>query len=288
MKSIGFIGTGVMGGPMAQHLMDKGFSLYVYNRTKEKAAPLLQKGAIWCDSVAECAAGRDAVITILGYPKDVREVYLGEGGVVQSADAGCFLIDMTTTDPSLSVEIDAQGKKRGLHCLDAPVSGGDVGAKNATLTIMVGGERPDFDACLPLFEAMGSSVVYEGAAGSGQHVKLCNQIAIAGAVSGVCEAVAYAKAAGIDTGVMLKTIGGGAANSWQLQNLGPKMAAGDFAPGFFIKHFIKDMRLADEQALAHGLTLEILQKVCAIYTALEAGGMGENGTQGVICHYLKP
>lgn len=287
MKTIGFIGTGVMGKSMIRNLMRQGFELYIYSRTKEKANELVQEGAIWCDNVAQCAKGRDAVITIVGYPQDVEQVYCGPNGILQNADSGTYLIDMTTTSPQLSRRIYDEAKTRGLHALDAPVSGGDIGAQKGTLAIMVGGEQADFEACGALFAAMGKSMVYEGPAGSGQHVKMANQIAIAGAVSGVCEAVAYTKAMGVDVSRMLETISGGAAGSWQLQNLGPKMACGDDAPGFFIKHFIKDMKIADTEADQAGLHLKILKDVCAMYTELEAAGEGDKGTQAIIGYYEK-
>lgn len=286
MKKIGFIGTGVMGKSMIRNLQKEGYELYIYNRTKEKAAELIEEGAIWCDSPGECAKNRDVIITIVGYPKDVEEVYFGEGGILANAGEGTYLIDMTTTSPKLSQKIYEVGKKKGLHVLDAPVSGGDVGAKKGTLAIMVGGEKKDFEACQDVLAAMGTSIIYEGPAGSGQHVKMANQIAIAGAVSGVCEAIAYTKAMGVDVDKMIETIKGGAAGSWQLSNLGPKMASGDYAPGFYIKHIIKDMRIADEEAEEKNLVLPVLLKVCEMYQELEKQGKGENGTQGLIEYYL--
>ena len=286
MKKIGFIGTGVMGKSMIRNLQKEGYELYIYNRTKEKAAELIEEGAIWCDSPGECAKNRDVIITIVGYPKDVEEVYFGEGGILANAREGTYLIDMTTTSPKLSQKIYEVGKKKGLHVLDAPVSGGDVGAKKGTLAIMVGGEEKDFEACQDVLAAMGTSIIYEGPAGSGQHVKMANQIAIAGAVSGVCEAIAYTKAMGVDVDKMIETIKGGAAGSWQLSNLGPKMASGDYAPGFYIKHIIKDMRIADEEAEEKNLVLPVLLKVCEMYQELEKQGKGENGTQGLIEYYL--
>ena len=286
MKKIGFIGTGVMGKSMIRNLKKAGYELYIYNRTKEKAEELIEEGAVWCDTPGECAKNRDVVITIVGYPKDVEEVYFEEDGILENADEGTYLIDMTTTSPKLSVRIYEAGKKRGLHVLDAPVSGGDVGAKKGILAIMVGGEKKDFEACQNVLAAMGTSIVYEGPAGSGQHVKMANQIAIAGAVSGVCEAIAYTKAMGVDVDTMIETIKGGAAGSWQLSNLGPKMASGDYAPGFYIKHIIKDMKIAEEEAEERELVLPILQKVCEMYQELERQGKGGNGTQGLIEYYL--
>ena len=287
MKEIGFIGTGVMGKSMIRNLMNAGYELYIYNRTKEKAKELIEEGAIWCDTPGECAKNRDAVITIVGYPKDVEEVYFGENGILESAEEGTYLIDMTTTSPKLSEHIYQIGEEKGLHVLDAPVSGGDVGAQKGTLTIMVGGKENDFEACHKIFEAMGSNIIYEGPAGSGQQVKMANQIAIAGAISGVCESIAYTKAMGIDVDKMIETIAGGAAGSWQLSNLGPKMAIEDYTPGFYIKHFIKDMKIAEEEADEKNQQLPILQKVCQMFQELEAQGKGENGTQNLIEYYLK-
>ena len=286
MKKIGFIGTGVMGKSMIRNLKKAGYELYIYNRTKEKAEELIEEGAVWCDTPGDCAKNRDVVITIVGYPKDVEDVYFAEDGILENADEGTYLIDMTTTSPKLSVRIYEEGNKKGLHVLDAPVSGGDVGAKKGTLAIMVGGEKIDFEACQDVLAAMGTSIVYEGPAGSGQHVKMANQIAIAGAVSGVCEAIAYTKAMGVDVDTMIETIKGGAAGSWQLSNLGPKMASGDYAPGFYIKHIIKDMKIAEEEAEERELVLPILQKVCEMYQELERQGKGGNGTQGLIEYYL--
>lgn len=287
MKKIGFIGTGVMGKSMVRNLRKAGYELYIYNRTKEKAQELIEEGAVWCENPGACAKGRDAVITIVGYPKDVEEVYFGENGILEQADEGTWLIDMTTTSPQLSVRIYEAGKKKGLHVLDAPVSGGDIGAQKGTLAIMVGGEEAEFEACKEMLGAMGTSIIYEGPAGSGQHVKMANQIAIAGTVTGVCEAVAYTKSMGVDTAKMLETIAGGAAGSWQLANLGPKMAVGDYAPGFYIKHFIKDMKIAESEAEAKELVLPILQKVCEMFEELERQGKGNNGTQGVMEYYEK-
>ena len=287
MKNIGFIGTGVMGESMARNLSKHGFNVFIYSRTKSKAQALIDEGLIWCNSVAECAAGRDAVITIVGYPKDVEEVYFSEAGILASAKPGAYLIDMTTTSPRLSKRIYEAARTRGLFALDAPVSGGDGGARAGTLSIMVGGDKPAFEACRPIFEAMGTNIFYEGPAGSGQHVKMANQIVIAGTVSGVCEAVAYARAAGLALDAALKAIGCGSAASAQLQKVAPKMVSGDFAPGFYIKHFIKDMTLAQQEAEATGLSLDILGQVLRMYKSLEDEGKGDNGTQGLIEYYEK-
>ncbi|MDD3192455.1 MAG: NAD(P)-dependent oxidoreductase [Oscillospiraceae bacterium] len=287
MKKVGFIGIGVMGKSMARHLMQHGYEVSVYNRTQKKAQEILDEGAIWCASAGECAKGQDAVITIVGYPKDVEEVYFGAGGVIENAKPGAYLIDMTTTSPRLSQEIFRQAAAKGLHALDAPVSGGDTGAKNATLAIMVGGEKEAFDACLPLFEAMGKNIVYQGPAGSGQHCKMANQIVIAGTIAGVCEAIAYAKAQGLDPDVMLDTISTGAAGSWQLSNNGAQILKGNMDPGFFIKHFIKDMSIATEEAAQRGLDLGVLDQTLQMYRELEADGLGDLGTQALIRYYDK-
>ncbi len=287
MRKIGFIGIGVMGESMARNIMKKGFDVSVYTRTKSKADKIVSEGAKWCDSVKECSADADAIITIVGYPKDVEEVYLGENGIISSAKKGAYVIDMTTTSPRLSEKIFKVAAESGIKALDAPVSGGDVGAKNGTLAIMVGGLKEDFDACLPLFEAMGTNIKYEGPAGSGQHVKMANQIAIAGAVCGVAEAIGYASAMGVDIDTMLNTISSGAAGSWQLSNNGPKMSSGDYAPGFFIKHFIKDMKIACDEAEDKGIELSVLKDVCSKYISLEEKGMGNLGTQAIIEYYKK-
>ena len=285
MKKIGFIGIGVMGGPMALNLMRAGYELTVYSRTKAKCEAVLAAGARWADSPAACAARQDAVLTMVGYPRDVEQVYFGADGILEAVQPGMLLIDLTTTSPELAKRIFAAAKERDADALDAPVSGGDTGAKAGTLAIMVGGEEPAFERAKPILEAMGKNVVYEGPAGSGQHTKMANQIAIAGAVSGVCEAIAYGRAQGLDLERMLATIGSGAAGSWQMTGNGPKMVSGDFAPGFYIKHFIKDMAIASEEAKKTGLSLEMLDEVLGMYRALEERGLGDLGTQALIRYY---
>ena len=283
MKSIGFIGVGVMGRSMVKNLLKAGYEVAIYSRTKSKLEDFLQENNVtWCDSAAQCASGRDAVITMVGYPKDVEQVYFGQEGILAAAQPGTYLIDMTTTDPKLSVRIYEEGIASGLHTLDAPVSGGDTGAKNGTLSIMVGGDEADFEACLPLFEAMGKQIVYEGPAGAGQHTKMANQIAIAGTIAGVSEALTYAERAGLDTQKMLDSISKGAAGSWQMENLMPKMMREDYAPGFFLKHFIKDMKIAQGQGFG---SLPVLERVCTMYGDLEAEGLGDLGTQALIRYY---
>ena len=287
MKKIGFVGTGVMGSSMVLNLIKHGYELSVYNRTKSKADACIAAGAKWCDTVAECAKDKDVVITIVGFPKDVEEVYFGENGILNAAKKGAYVIDMTTTSPMLSEKIYKAAAEKGIYALDAPVSGGDTGAKNGTLAIMVGGDKAAFDECMPVFEAMGTNIRYEGKAGNGQHVKMANQIAIAGAVSGVAEAVRYAMAMGVDVDTMLDTISNGAAGSWQMSNNGPKMAKEDYAPGFYIKHFIKDMKIAIECAETKGVTLDVLKQVCDEYVQLENNGKGELGTQAIIEYYKR-
>ena len=285
IKRIGFIGTGIMGSHMAMHLMDKGYELTVFNRTVEKTRTLTEKGARLAHSVSECVCGQDAVITIIGYPKDVEEVYLGEGGVTENAKQGTLIIDMTTSAPSLAVKIYEKAKDKGLYALDAPVTGGDTGAKAGTLTILAGGDKEAFDMALPLFEAMGKNIVYTGKAGNGQHVKMCNQIAIAGALSGAAEAISYARAAGIDEKAMVEAIATGAAGSFQLSNVAKKGMNGDFAPGFMMKHFVKDMGLADEEAVRNGIKLPVLENVLDICRRLEGAGCAEEGTQSILKFY---
>lgn len=287
MKKIGFVGTGVMGSSMVLNLIKHGYELSVYNRTKSKADACIAAGAKWCDTVAECAKDKDVVITIVGFPKDVKEVYFGENGILNAAKKGAYVIDMTTTSPMLSEKIYKAAAEKGIYALDAPVSGGDTGARNGTLAIMVGGDKAAFDECMPVFEAMGTNIRYEGKAGNGQHVKMANQIAIAGAVSGVAEAVRYAMAMGVDVDTMLDTISNGAAGSWQMSNNGPKIAKEDYAPGFYIKHFIKDMKIAIECADAKGVTLDVLKQVCDEYVQLENNGKGDLGTQAIIEYYKR-
>lgn len=285
MRKIGFIGIGVMGQSMARHLMNKGYEVAVYTRTKEKAQGIIKEGAKWCESVAQCAKGRDVVITMVGYPKDVEEVYFGESGILASADQGTYLIDMTTTSPKLAIQIHQEAQKKGLHALDAPVSGGDVGAQKGTLAIMVGGEQVDFEACYEIFECMGTNIVYEGKAGNGQHTKMANQIALGGVIASLCEAMAYAKRVGLDMDKMLSSISTGAAGSWQMSNMAPRIAEGDLDPGFYIKHYIKDMTIALEEGHDAGLKMEMMEKIRAMYKKLQDEGFGDLGTQAFIKYY---
>lgn len=279
---IGFIGVGVMGSPMVSNLMKKGYDVSVYTRTKEKAAQVMEEGAHWCDTVAEAAKGKDVVITIVGYPKDVEEVYFGDDGIIENADKGTVLIDMTTTSPKLAVKIYEEALQKGLKALDAPVSGGDIGARKGTLAIMAGGEKEVFDTMIPVFEAMGTNIRYQGKAGNGQHTKMANQIAITGCIASVCEAITYAKNCGLDPQDMFNAISTGAAGSWQMTNNGQKIINGDFAPGFFVKHFIKDMKIAIEESDARELNLEVLHRVYDKYERLAEMGLEEEGTQALI------
>ncbi|MDO5293850.1 MAG: NAD(P)-dependent oxidoreductase [bacterium] len=285
MKRIGFIGVGIMGKSMVRNLMKQGYEVSIYARTKEKVVDVLEEGAIWCDSIAECSKGQDAVLTIVGYPKDVEEVYFAETGILANANPGTYVIDMTTSTPKLAAKIYETAKEKGIIALDAPVTGGDTGAKAGTLAILVGSDKDAFDACHPIFEAMGKNIVYMGHAGMGQHAKMANQIAIAGTIAGVTECLVYAKNVGLDPQTLLGAISTGAAGSFQMTNVVPRVLDGDLAPGFFMKHFIKDMAIASEEAKDHNTTLDILDHVLAIYKELEEKGLGDLGTQGLIKHY---
>lgn len=287
MKKIALIGTGVMGCGMGRNLMKQGFELTVYNRTKAKAEPLVAEGAKWADTIADCVAGAEAVITIVGYPRDVEEVYLSDEGIIANAPEGCYLIDMTTTDPRLAQQIAEEAAGAGMHALDAPVSGGDKGAREGTLAIMVGGEKADFEACLPIFEAMGKNIRLMGGPGAGQHTKMANQIAIAGTIAGVCEAISYAGANGLNLQQVLDAIGTGAAGSWQMNNMAPRMLKADFEPGFYIRHFIKDLSLALEGAEDADISIPVAETVLDFYRTLEQEGHGDEGTQALIKYYCQ-
>ncbi|EFU69031.1 2-hydroxy-3-oxopropionate reductase [Aliarcobacter butzleri JV22] len=281
MKKIAFIGVGVMGKFMVSNLLKNGFEVSIYARNKAKVEDSIKEGAIFCESIKECVQNKDAIITIVGYPKDVEEVYLSQEGIINSASQNSYLIDMTTTTPTLSVKIHEEAKKKNLKALDAPVSGGDIGAKNATLSIMVGGEKEDFEACKKLFETMGKTIVYAGNAGSGQHTKMANQIAIAGVMAGVSEAIAYGKKMGLDIPTMLASISNGAAQSFHLTNNAPKMYKREFEPGFYIKHMVKDLKIANEEMP----NLKVLKDVLEIYETLEKNGDGDLGTQAICKYY---
>jgi len=278
---LAWIGTGVMGGSMCGHLLDGGARLTVFNRTRSKADVLVARGAAWADSPAGAAAEAEIVFTMVGFPPDVRDVYFGEQGILSATRRDMVLVDMTTTEPSLAVEIARTAAERGALALDAPVSGGDVGARNATLSIMVGGDAGAVERVRPLFEAMGKTIVHEGDAGTGQHTKMCNQIVIAGTMIGVCESLLYGTKAGLDLDTMLSSIRGGAAGCWTLENIAPRIVKGNFDPGFFVEHFIKDMGIALEEAARMQLPLPGLALVRQLYVAAAAQGNGRLGTQAL-------
>jgi len=282
LKNIGFIGTGVMGSSMAKNLLKAGYNVSLYTRTKTKAQPLLNQGATWKESVSELASTVDVVITIVGYPQDVEEVYFGENGIIENANKGTYVIDMTTSKPSLAIDIYRRAQEKGIFALDAPVSGGDIGAKNGTLAIMVGGDQEAFDSVLPVLSVMGENIILQGQAGSGQHTKLSNQIAIATNMIGVCEAIVYAKKAGLNPARVLDSISTGAAGSFSLSKLAPRMIEGDFAPGFYVKHFIKDMTIAIESAEELGLSTPGLALSLELYKELAEKGEADSGTQSLI------
>jgi len=271
-----------MGRWMCNHIMDGGFTATVYNRTREKAGSLLDAGACWAESPAAVAAAADVIFTILGTPEDVRTVYFGEKGIVSSVQAGALLVDMTTTRPSLAEEIFRAAALKGAHALDAPVSGGDVGAREARLSIMVGGDRKAFDNVKPLFEAMGRKIVYQGAAGTGQHAKMCNQIMIAGTMIGMCESLLYGARAGLNLETMLAGISGGAAGCWSLDNLAPRILRKEFDTGFFVEHFVKDMGIALDEARRMNLGLPGLALVDQLYHGVMAHGGRRLGTQALM------
>lgn len=283
--TIGFIGTGVMGKSMAQHLLNAGHPLHVYNRTKEKAASLIESGAIWEDSVASLAKHVDVVITIIGAPKDVEEVYFGADGLIENVKPHTYLIDMTTSSPKLAQQIYSAAKEKDLYALDAPVSGGDVGAQQAKLAIMVGGDQAAFAEMLPIFQVMGENIQLLGEAGAGQHTKMVNQITIAPMMVGLCEAIMYMKKASLDPQKVLDTISTGAAGSWTLENYTPRILAGDLDPGFAIKHYIKDLKIALQSAQEMELDTPGLKLALEMYEKLAAKGEGETGIHGLIKYY---
>jgi 3-hydroxyisobutyrate dehydrogenase len=278
---VAFIGTGVMGASMAGHLVDAGYPLVVFNRTRSRADALVARGARWADSPGEAAAQADVVVTMVGYPADVEEIYLAPGGIVERAREGALLVDMTTSSPALAVRVSAAAAARGVSAIDAPVSGGDVGARNATLTIMVGGGEAAFLRAEPLLRAMGANVVLQGGPGAGQHTKMANQVAIAGSMLATIESLAYARATGLDPRRVLESIGAGSAASWSLANLAPRVLDGDFAPGFFVKHFVKDLRIALASAEEAGMDLPGCALAKRLYELLEASGGANLGTQAL-------
>ncbi|MEO0508598.1 MAG: NAD(P)-dependent oxidoreductase [Verrucomicrobiota bacterium] len=282
---IGFVGTGVMGAPMAAHLMTAGYKLFVFNRTEAKAEALVNEGAKLCYSPGEVAAQCDVIFAIVGFPPDVESVFLGEPGIVSEAKPGSIIVDMTTSKPELAQRIAAAASVRGVHSLDAPVSGGDVGAKSGRLSIMVGGEQSAFETILPLLKLMGSNIVFQGPAGSGQHTKMSNQIAIASTMLAMCESLTYAKAAGLDPETVLASISKGAAGSWTLANLAPRVLRGDFEPGFYVKHFVKDMQIAIDSAETMGIDVPGLKLAKVKFDQIVEDGLEDKGTHAVIKAY---
>ena len=270
-----------MGASMCGHLIAAGHDVVIYTRTREKAAALLERGARWVATPREAAAQSDVIFTMVGMPEDVREVYLGADGILAGAKKGAIAVDMTSTSPSLAVEIDKAARAIGVATVDAPVSGGDIGARNATLSIMVGGDADTVARVRPLFELMGKSIVHQGQTGAGQHTKLCNQIVIAGTMIGVCESLLYGQRAGLNLETMLQSISGGAASCWALTNLAPRVLKGDFEPGFFIDHFVKDMGIALEECRRMQLKLPGLTMVHALYQRAQQLGYGRKGTQAL-------
>ena len=278
---LGWIGTGVMGLSMCGHLLGKGYRVTVHNRTKTKAQPLLDKGAQWADSPKAVSAPSQVIFTMVGYPRDVRDVYFGDDGVLAGVKSGSVVIDMSTTEPSLSKEIYAAAKAKGVDAIDAPVSGGDVGARNATLSIMVGGDAGAVERVRPLLEALSKTIVHQGGAGAGQHAKLCNQIVCAGTMIGVCESLLYGHRAGLNLETMLQSIRGGAAGCWTLDNLAPRILQRNFAPGFMVDHFVKDMEIGLAEAERMNLALPGLKLVRDLYRAVQAQGHGRSGTHAL-------
>ena len=281
-RAIGWIGTGVMGSSMCGHLLTAGYRVTVHSRTRSKAQPLLDRGAQWAENPRTVAAQSDVLFTMVGFPQEVHTVYFGETGVLAGARAGTIFIDMTTTQPSLSREIAAAASANNLSAIDAPVSGGDVGAKNASLSIMIGGDTTSVQAVMPLLERLGKKIVHQGGPGAGQQAKLCNQIVIAGTIVGVCESLLYGYKAGLDLNHMLESIRGGAAACWTLDNLAPKILQRNFEPGFFVEHFIKDMGMALEEAKRMGLVLPGLTLAHQLYQTVQTLGHGRSGTHALM------
>ncbi len=279
---IGWIGTGVMGLSMCNHVLTKGYKVTIYNRTKSKAQQLLESGARWAESPRAVVEQSDVVFTMVGFPTDVEEVYLGEDGILAGAKPGGILVDMTTTAPSLAQKIYAEAGSKSVRVVDAPVSGGDVGAREGTLSIMVGGDKDVVETIGPLLETMGRQIVHQGGAGAGQHAKMCNQIVIAGTMIGVCESLLYGYKAGLNLETMLRSIGSGAAACWTLDHMAPRILQRNFAPGFFVEHFIKDMGIALDEARQLSIALPGLALVNQLYLAVKAQGHGKLGTQALM------
>ena len=285
MNKIGLNGIGVMGASVVKHLLNAGKEVTIYTRTKSKAEPLLALGAKWANSPAEASKNQQVIFTMVGYPSDVREVYEGEQGILAAANEGTIVVDMTTSEPMLAKEIYDKAKEKNIASLDAPVSGGDIGAQNGTLSIMVGGDFDVFQQMKPIFELFGTNIVYQGNAGAGQHTKMCNQIIIASGMIGVCEAIVYGMKAGLNIEDVLKSISSGAAGSWSLSNLAPRIIHGDLEPGFYIKHFIKDMKIALDEAERMNLKLPGLELAKDLYETLAENGYENKGTQALFKYY---
>lgn len=285
MKKIAFIGTGVMGKSIVKHLLAKQYEVSIYTRTKEKAQELLTIGALWAPTPKAAAHDADVIFTMVGYPQDVAQVVLGDEGVLQGAKEGAIIVEMTTSEPTLAKQLYKEAKQQGVAVLDAPVSGGDLGAQNGTLSIMIGGDEAVFNQVQPLLAVFCSTIVYQGMAGAGQHAKMCNQIAIASNMIGVCEAISYAERAGLTIDTVLASISTGAAGSWSLSHLAPRMAQKDYDPGFYIKHMVKDLGIALQEAKQMNLTLPGLEMANEMYQKLVAQGYGDNGTQALIRLY---
>ena len=279
---IGWVGTGVMGAAMCGHVLDAGYRVTVTTRTKSKARGLIDRGAVWVETPAEVAAASDISCAIVGFPDDVRQVFLGSSGLLAGASAGDVVVDMTTSEPDLAKEIAERADEAGVVSIDAPVSGGDVGARNGTLSIMIGGEEMAVERVRPIFETMGKTIVRQGGPGAGQHTKAVNQILIATTLIGVSEALLYGQQAGLDLETMMESVSGGAAGSWSLLNYGPRILGGDFEPGFFVDHFVKDMGIALREAAAMRLPVPGLALTHELYVSLQAQGLGRKGTQSLI------
>lgn len=282
MEKIGFIGTGVMGSSMIRHLLNAGYPVHVYNRTKSRADAVIAEGAKWCDTPAEVTAQADIVITIVGYPTDVEETYFGETGIFSQADDHHILIDMTTSTPTLAEKIYAFGKEKGIATLDAPVSGGDKGAQNGTLTTMVGGDQETFDAAKQVLSVFSSKVMLQGPAGSGQHTKMANQIMVAGTMTGMTELLVYSKAAGLDLERVIEQVGSGSAANWSLTNYGPRILKQDYTAGFFVKHFVKDLKIALDEAEKMGIDLPATRQAALLYEQLAGKDFADDGTQALV------
>ena len=279
---VGFIGTGVMGSSMVRHLLNADYDVNVFNRTKEKAMPLVEEGAVWQDSPAEVAEKSDVIFTIVGYPTDVEEVYFGDKGIFEGLSEGKIVVDMTTSTPELAVRISEKAGEMKVKSLDAPVSGGDLGAKNGTLTVMVGGDETAFETVRPFFESFSGSLNLFGPAGSGQHTKMVNKIMVAGTMTGMTEMLVYAKAAGLKLEEVIKTVNGGAAQNWSLGNYAPRIVTEDYSPGFFVKHFVKDLKIVLDEAAKMNLDLPATKQAYDLYEMLQDKGHGDEGTQALI------